>query len=45
LRRDFKLLLNLIKAHALLHQASRERDDQGHGRNPAGLRRDLQSRG
>ncbi|UVF21551.1 helix-turn-helix domain-containing protein [Microvirga terrae] len=29
LRRDFKLLLNLIKAHALLHQASRQRDEQG----------------
>jgi len=26
LRRDVKLLLNLIKAHAILHQASRERD-------------------
>jgi hypothetical protein len=26
LRRDAKLLLNLIRAHALLHQASRERD-------------------
>jgi len=29
LRRDFKLLLNLIKAHALLHQANRQRDEQG----------------
>jgi hypothetical protein len=29
LRRDFKLLLNLIKAHALLHQACRQRDEQG----------------
>jgi hypothetical protein len=29
LRRDIKLLLNLIRAHALLHQARRERDPQG----------------
>ncbi len=29
LRRDFKLLLNLIRTHALLHQATRERDGQG----------------
>jgi MarR family len=29
LRRDFGLLLNLIRAHALLHQASRNRDDKG----------------
>ena len=29
LRRDAKALLNLIRAHALLHQASRERDTQG----------------
>jgi DNA-binding transcriptional ArsR family regulator len=29
LRRDFGALLNLIKAHALLHQASRERDAEG----------------
>lgn len=29
LRRDFGKLLTLIKAHALLHQASRGRDDQG----------------
>jgi hypothetical protein len=29
LRRDTKLLLNLIRVHALLHQASRERDQQG----------------
>jgi hypothetical protein len=29
LRRDFSALLNLIRAHALLHQASRERDEQG----------------
>ena len=28
LRRDFKAVLNLIKAHAILHQASRERDDK-----------------
>jgi DNA-binding transcriptional ArsR family regulator len=29
LRRDFGALLNLIRAHALLHQASRDRDDEG----------------
>lgn len=29
LRRDFKALLILIEAHALLHQASRQRDGQG----------------
>jgi len=29
LRRDFTLLLNLIKAHSILHQANRERDIQG----------------
>jgi DNA-binding transcriptional ArsR family regulator len=29
LRRDFGALLNLIRAHALLHQASRERDAGG----------------
>jgi hypothetical protein len=29
LRRDTKLLLNLIRAHALLHQVSREGDQQG----------------
>jgi hypothetical protein len=29
LRRDFKTLLILIKAHALLHQATRQRDDRG----------------
>jgi hypothetical protein len=29
LRRDFGALLNLIKVHALLHQASRERDAEG----------------
>jgi hypothetical protein len=29
LRRDFKLLLNLIKAHAILHQTSRERAPDG----------------
>jgi DNA-binding transcriptional ArsR family regulator len=29
LRRDFGALLNLIRAHALLHQASRNRDDEG----------------
>ncbi len=29
LRRDFGAVLNLIQAHAVLHQASRERDDEG----------------
>ena len=29
LRRDFGALLNLIRAHALLHQATRERDGEG----------------
>ncbi len=29
LRRDFSALLSLVKAHAILHQASRERDDEG----------------
>ena len=29
LRRDFTLLLNLIKAHTILHQATREKDSQG----------------
>src|SRR5262249_8831342 len=29
LRRDFGAVLNLIRAHALLHQASRERDGDG----------------
>jgi hypothetical protein len=29
LRRDFLTVLNLIRAHAVLHQASRERDDGG----------------
>jgi len=29
LRRDFGALLNLIRAHALLHQANRERDGEG----------------
>jgi hypothetical protein len=29
LRRDFAALLNLIRAHALLHQASRDRDAEG----------------
>jgi hypothetical protein len=29
LRRDFGAVLNLIRAHALLHQATRERDEQG----------------
>jgi hypothetical protein len=29
LRRDFRSLLGLIRSHALLHQATRERDDRG----------------
>ncbi len=29
LRRDFRQILTLIEAHALLHQASRQRDEQG----------------
>jgi hypothetical protein len=29
LRRDFKTLLTLIRAHALLHQATRQKDDDG----------------
>lgn len=29
LRRDFRQVLSLIKAHAILHQASRERDSDG----------------
>ena len=29
LRRDFPLILNLIRAHALLHQANRDRDQNG----------------
>jgi hypothetical protein len=29
LRRDFGALLNLIRAHAVLHQTSRNRDDEG----------------
>jgi hypothetical protein len=29
LRRDFKLVLTLIRAHALLHQASRRKDEAG----------------
>ena len=29
LRRDFKTVLMLIRAHALLHQASRLKDEQG----------------
>jgi hypothetical protein len=29
LRRDFRALLGLIRTHALLHQATRERDDKG----------------
>jgi len=29
LRRDFTAILHLIKAHALLHQLTRERDDRG----------------
>jgi hypothetical protein len=30
LRRDFGALLNLVRAHAVLHQAHRERDAEGH---------------
>lgn len=30
LRRDFPTLLSLIKTHAILHQASRERNEQGY---------------
>ena len=30
LRRDFGLILSLIRTHAILHQATRERDDAGH---------------
>jgi len=30
LRRDFGKLLSLIQAHAILHQAQRERDEHGH---------------
>ena len=29
LRRDFGAILNLIRSHALVHRATRERDDQG----------------
>lgn len=29
LRRDFGALLNLIRAHTILHQANRERDAEG----------------
>jgi hypothetical protein len=29
LRRDFRAVLSLIRTHALLHQATRERDEQG----------------
>ncbi|MDA9982491.1 hypothetical protein N9H39_07090 [Gammaproteobacteria bacterium] len=29
LRRDFTQILNLIKAHAILHQATRDKDDSG----------------
>jgi hypothetical protein len=29
LRRDFSVILSLIKAHAILHQASRDRDTEG----------------
>jgi hypothetical protein len=34
LRRDFSAVLNLICSHALLHRASRERDEQGAVRTP-----------
>ncbi|MGI8911245.1 MAG: hypothetical protein ACR2JR_11935 [Rubrobacteraceae bacterium] len=30
LRRDFGVVLNLVRTHAVLHQASRERDEEGH---------------
>ena len=30
LRRDFGAVLNLVRAHAVLHQASREKDEEGH---------------
>lgn len=30
LRRDFSVVLSLIKAHAILHQATRNRDTEGH---------------
>jgi hypothetical protein len=30
LRRDFAAILNLVRAHALLHQANRERDSEEH---------------
>jgi hypothetical protein len=30
LRRDFGVVLNLIRAHAVLHQASREKNGEGH---------------
>jgi hypothetical protein len=30
LRRDFKGVLSLVKAHAILHQATRERDERGY---------------
>jgi hypothetical protein len=30
LRRDFGAVLNLIQTHAILHQASRERNEEGH---------------
>ena len=40
LRRDFGSVLALIRAHAVLHQASRDRDDDGpHRRHPRRLRR------
>jgi hypothetical protein len=29
LRRDFSMLLNLIRSHAIVHQATREKDSQG----------------
>ena len=29
LRRDFRTILTLIRAHALLHQASRRKDEKG----------------
>lgn len=35
LRRDFQAVLSLIKAHALLHQATRPRDERGLAAVPA----------
>jgi hypothetical protein len=43
LRRDFKTVLMLIRAHALLHQASRLKDEGPGGRDHRGLRGGTQS--